>query len=149
MNSILKVAVSVFVGLLGLLVVGVGVSEALDPYVWPSVMLGLPAGLVSGIVLAVLTYQGVTYREEVADTGRATARTVGRLRPTAAGIVGFVVGGGLAAVVLWTQAVGLATAMIFGGLPVGIIAAVLAALLVFRRNGTSSASSGSPPAKSP
>ncbi|WP_312907525.1 hypothetical protein [Natronosalvus caseinilyticus] len=148
MNRLLKVSVSLFVGILGLFVVGIGVTEALGPYVWPSIMLGLPAGLVAGIALAVLTYQGVTYREEVADTGRATARTVGRLRATVAGIVGFVVGGGLAAVVLWTQAVGLATAMILE-LPVGIFVAVLAAVFVSRRDGTSRTSSGSPPANSP
>ncbi|USZ72254.1 hypothetical protein [Natronosalvus halobius] len=148
MNSILKVAVSVVVGIIGFLVIGIGVTEALDPYVWPSTMLGLPAGLTAGIALVLLTHLGVTYREEITATGRSSERTVRRLRATIAGIIGFVAGGGLAAVVLWTQAVGLATAMIFG-LPVGIFVAVLAAVLVSRRDGTSRASSGSPPANSP
>ncbi|MFC4541375.1 hypothetical protein ACFO5R_05485 [Halosolutus amylolyticus] len=148
MNTVLKIAGSLLVGVLGFLAVGIGVTEALAPYVWPSAMLGLPAGLVVGIALAPLTYLGVTYWEERAAAGQVTERTARRFWTTVAAIGGFVGGGGLAMAVLWTQAVGLATAMIFGGLPVGIVTAVLAAYLVSRRDWTGRASPSSPPTNS-
>ncbi|APW99605.1 hypothetical protein CHINAEXTREME_18325 [Halobiforma lacisalsi AJ5] len=148
MNTVLKLVGSLFVGVLAFLVVGIGVTEALDPYVWPSLMLGLPAGLVAGIALIPLTYLGFTYREEVAATGQASERTARRLRATVAGIAGFVVGGGLATAALSTGAVGLATAMLFGGLPVGLVVAAVAAFLASRRGRSDRTAPGSPPANS-
>lgn len=133
MNTTLKIVASLFAGVLGFLLVGVGVTEALDPYVWPSAMLGLPAGLTAGVATVLLSYPALTYREEIAADGEPSERTVRRLRATVAGIVGFVVGGGLATVVLWTQVVGLATAILAGGLPVGLLGAALAAYLGYRR----------------
>lgn len=148
MNTVLKIVGSLLVGVLGFLAVGIGVTEALDPYVWPSAMLGLPAGLTAGIALVPLTYLGLTYREEIAATGQASERTARRFWTTVAAIGGFAAGGGLAMAVLWTQAVGLATAMIFGGLPVGIVTAALAAYLVSRRVRADPAAPESPPANS-
>ncbi|WP_265109907.1 hypothetical protein [Halosolutus halophilus] len=148
MNTAIKIAGSLFVGVLGFLGVGIGVTEALAPHVWPSAMLGLPAGLTIGLALVPLTYLGITYREERAATGHPSVRTARRFWATVAAIGGFVGGGGLAMAVLWTQAVGLATAMLFGGLPVGVVTAVLAAYLVFRRDGTGRASPDSPPTNS-
>ncbi|SFC08873.1 hypothetical protein SAMN05444422_104202 [Halobiforma haloterrestris] len=149
MNTVLKLVGSLLVGVLAFLVVGIGVTEALDPYVWPSLMLGLPAGLVAGAALTPLTYLGLTYREEVVATGQPSERTARRFWATLAGIFGFVAGGGLAMGVLSTGAVGLATAMLFGGLPVGIVTAALAAYLVARRDWSGPRSTGSPPANSP
>lgn len=149
MSTVVKLLGSLFVGVVGFLAVGIGVTEALDPYVWPSLMLGLPAGLVAGVALALLAFLGLTYREEVAATGRASERTMRRLRGAVGGILGFVAGGGIAMAILWTQAVGLATAMLFGGLPVGIVVAALAAFLAARRGGADRATAGSPPANSP
>lgn len=146
MNTALKVVGSLFVGVLGFLAAGIAVTEALAPHVWPSAMLGLPAGLAVGVALIPLTYLGLTYREERA-AGGPTERTARRFRATAAAFVGFVVGGALATVVLATWAVGVATAMLLGGLPVGIVAAAAAAYLVSRRR-PSGGSSGSPPANS-
>ncbi|MBZ6496887.1 hypothetical protein [Natrinema longum] len=148
MNTVLKIAGSLFVGVLGVLVVGIGVTEALAPYVWPSAMLGLPAGLAAAIALVPLTYLGLTYREERTATGRPSERTLRRFWATVAAIGGFVGGGGLAMAVLWTQAVGLATAMLVGGLPVGVVIGALAAFLVSRRDWTGRASPGSPPTNS-
>jgi hypothetical protein len=132
MNGYVKWLASLFVGILGFLVVGVGVTELLDPYVWPSLMLGLPVGLVVGIAFIPLTYLGLTYWEEGRATGTASRNTVRRFRTTAAAFVGFVAGGGIA-VALSTQAVGLASAILLAGFPAGIVSGGLAAYLVFRR----------------
>jgi hypothetical protein len=134
MNNYVKSIASLFVGVLGFVVVGVGVTELLDPYVWPSLMLGLPLGLVAGIALIPLTYLGVTYWEEQRATGTASLKTMRRFWTTTAALLGFVAGGGLAVVVLSTQAMGLASAILLGGLPIGIVSGVLIAFLVYRRD---------------
>lgn len=134
MNRYVKWLASLFVGILGFLVVGVGVTELLDPYVWPSLMLGLPVGFVVGIALIPLTYLGITYWEERRATGTASRNTVRRFWTTTAAFVGFVAGGGIAVVVLSTQAIGLASAILFAGFPAGLVSGALAAYLVFRRD---------------
>lgn len=132
MNKILNIAASLVVGVLVSVAVGVGVTEMLDPYVWPSLMLGLPAGLVAGAVALPLTYIGLTARSERRETGSVSTRTRRQLRTLISATAGFVVGGGLAMAVLWTQAVGLATAMLFGAAPVGLVTAAVAGYLAFR-----------------
>ena len=134
MNRYSKAVTSLLIGVCGFLVVGVAVTELLAPYVWPSLMLGVPVGLIAGVVLVPLTYLGVTYFEERRATGTASERTVRRFWATAAALVGFVAGGGLAVAAFTTQAVGLASAMLFAGLPVGVVTGVLAAYLVLRRH---------------
>ena len=36
----------------GFLVVGVATTALLDPYVWPSLVVGIPAGIIAGAVAA-------------------------------------------------------------------------------------------------
>lgn len=144
MNNYVKGIASLFVGVLGFVVVGVGVTKLLDPYVWPSLMLGLPLGLVAGIALIPLTYLGVTYWEEQRATGTVSLKTVRRFWTTTATLLGFVAGGGLAVVVLSTQAMGLASAILLGGLPIGIVSGVLVAFLVYRRDWEGRSSPPSP-----
>lgn len=134
MNKYANGVASLLVGILGFLVVVIGVTELLDPYVWPSLMLGLPVGLVTGIVLVPLTYLSLTYWEERRATGTASQKTVRQFWTTVAAFFGFVAGGGLAVVVLSTQAIGLASAILLAGFPVGIVSGALAAYLVFRRD---------------
>lgn len=133
MNKAVKAIAGVLVGMLAFAVVGVAVTEALDPYVWPSAMLGLPAGLVAGAVALPLTYLGLTYWSERKETGQASAQTRRRLRTLAGATVGFVGGGGLAVAVIWTQAVGLATAMLFAGFPVGVLSGAVVGYLAYRQ----------------
>ena len=142
MNKHVKRLASLFVGVLGFIMVGVGVTELLDPYVWPSLMLGLPVGLVVGIALIPLTYLGITYWDERRATGTGSQNTVRRFWTTTAALVGFVTGGGVAVAVLSTQAMGLASAILLAGFPAGIVSGALAAYLVFRRDWER----GSPPA---
>lgn len=134
MNTYVNALASLLVGVLGFVTVGVAVTELLAPYVWPSLMLGIPVGLAVGLGLVPLTYLGLTYRDERRTTGRASQRTVRRFWTTMAALVGFVAGGGTAVVVLSTQAMGLASAILFAGVPIGIVSGALAGYLVFRRD---------------
>ena len=134
MNTLVKSLASLLVGVLAFAVVGVGVTALLDPYVWPSALLGLPAGLVAGTVALPLTYLGVTYWSERRETGRASAKTRRRLRTLVGATAGFLVVGGLSMAVVWTMAVGLATAIVFVGVPAGLLGAVVAGYLAFRRS---------------
>jgi hypothetical protein len=133
MNKLVKSITSLLVGMLAFAVVGIGVTEALAPYVWPSAMLGLPAGLIAGAVALPLTYLGLTYWSERRETGEASAKTRRRLRTLAGATVGFVGGGGLAVAVVSTQAVPLASAMLFAGFPVGVLSAMVVGYLAYRR----------------
>ena len=133
MYRYLKGVASLTVGALGLVTVGIGVTELLAPYVWPSSMLGLPIGTVFGVALVAITYLGLTYWEERRATGTASRDTVRRFWTTTAGFLGFVTGGGLA-VVVSTQVTGLLSAILLVGLPVGLVSGALAASLVFRRD---------------
>ncbi|MFT4920968.1 MAG: hypothetical protein ACI8XM_000160 [Haloarculaceae archaeon] len=63
MHRVIKLAGSLLAGVLAFLVVGIGVTAALAPYVWPSLLLGLPAGIAAGIAVAPLAYLLVTYWE--------------------------------------------------------------------------------------
>lgn len=123
--------VSLFGGLVAALAVGVGVTAALDPYLWPSALVGLPAGVVAGVTALPLTYFGLAYLAE-RRRGRVSTSTAARLWATVAAVGAFVGAGGLAVALLWTLAVGLATALLLGGV-VGVVAAAVAALAVSRR----------------
>jgi len=79
MGNWIKRLGSLLVGVLSFLAVGISVTEALEPYVWPSAMLGLPAGLIAGTALLPLTYLGLTYWEERTATGTASPETSRRL----------------------------------------------------------------------
>jgi len=71
MNTLSKTAARQAVGLLAFLATFVGVTEALAPYVWPSALLSLPAGLAVGVATTVLAYFDLTYRDERNRAGRA------------------------------------------------------------------------------
>mgnify|MGYP000135606211 CR=1 FL=1 len=134
MNTFVKSLASLLAAVLVFAAVGIGVTALLDPYLWPSAMLGLPAGLLAGTVALPLTYLGLTYRDEQRETGRASARTRRRLRTLAGATAGFLVVGGLALAVVWTQAVAFAGAMLFVGVPAGLVGAVVGGYLAFRRS---------------
>jgi hypothetical protein len=133
MNSYLKLLAGLVGGAAAFLAVTVVVTEALNPYVWPSLMLGLPAGLVAGVGTVPVVYFGLSYREERAEFGRASPATVSRLTASLAGVVAFLVVGGVATAAMASVAVGLATALLTVGFPAGLVAAALAAFLASRR----------------
>ncbi|MFC7131709.1 MULTISPECIES: hypothetical protein [Salinibaculum] len=134
MNTLLKALAALLAGFVGFALVGIAVTEALDPYIWPSAMLGLPVGLLAGVATAALAYLGLTALDERASTGSVSERTRRRTLATVAAVLGFAGGGGLAVAVLASQQVGVATAILSGGLPVGLVTAAVAAYAVGRRN---------------
>lgn len=144
MNRLPRALLSVAVGILVFLGVTVAVTEGLAPFVWPSLMLGVPAGVVAGVAAVPLVFLGIAYRSERRNTGRASERTRRHLSITAAAIGGFVVGSGLTLAVMMTQAIGLATA-ILAALFAGLLAAVLAGIAVARRHRRSARASTSSP----
>jgi protein-S-isoprenylcysteine O-methyltransferase Ste14 len=50
MDTATRAAASLLAGVVALLVVGVGVTEALAPHVWPSLLVGIPAGLAAAVL---------------------------------------------------------------------------------------------------
>ena len=144
MNRLPRALLSVAVGVLVFLGVTVAVTEGLAPFVWPSLMLGVPAGVVAGVAAVPLVFLGIAYRSERRNTGRASERTRRHLSITAAAIGGFVVGSGLTLAVVMSQAIGLATA-ILAALFAGLLTAVLAGIAVARRYRRSARASTSPP----
>jgi hypothetical protein len=133
MHTIAKAGVGLLVGVVGFLVVTVGVTEALAPHVWPALMLGLPAGVVAGVVGAVLAFLGLAAWAERRETGSVSTKTAQWLSATLAAATAGVVVGVSTVAVLATQAVGLAAAILLGGVPAALVAAAAAALLVVRR----------------
>lgn len=91
-----KVAIALLAGVSALLVVGGGVAAALEPYVWPSVLVGLPVGTTAGVVALVLVYLGLSFRTEQA-VGEVSRDTAIRLRAAVAAAVAMAVAGVLAA----------------------------------------------------
>lgn len=129
MNRFTRLFASLVAGVVAVVVVGLAVTALLDPYVWPSAMLGLPAGVVVGLSTAPLLFAWWTVRDERAATGTVSPET----RMLALGITGAVagfVGGVLAATVTVTGlGMSLAAAMLMVGLPVGLLGAVVVGLL--------------------
>jgi len=133
MRTILKASVSLLVGFLAFVGIGVSVTEILTPHIWPSAMIGLPTGILAGIVAVSLTYLAVTYWSERQETGPVSVTTQKRIRILIAGLLGFLGAGGLAMAIALTQPVGLAAALLFIGLPAGVSIAVLSGYLAFRQ----------------
>jgi putative flippase GtrA len=145
MTKLATSIVSLLVGVLAFAVVGVGVTEALASRIWLSAMIGLPAGIIAGAIATPLTYLGVRYWRERQEMGRASATTRRRLRTLIGATVGFLVGGGLAMAIVSTQAVPLASSMLFAGFPVGLLSALVVGYLTFRRGPSDGGPSGSTP----
>lgn len=53
MDTATRTAASLLAGVVALLVVGVGVTEALAPRVWPSLLVGIPAGVAAALLAGV------------------------------------------------------------------------------------------------
>jgi putative flippase GtrA len=61
-RSLLAVLAGVLVGVGGGLAILLGLTALLDPYIWPSVFVSGPVGIVAGFVLAVVVYRYVSNR---------------------------------------------------------------------------------------
>ncbi|WP_152042310.1 hypothetical protein [Salinigranum salinum] len=80
MHTVTKAGLSLLVDTIAVLVVTIGVTEALTPYVWPALLLGLPIGVALGVVAVAFTFVGLTARAERADTGSVSREAARRLR---------------------------------------------------------------------
>jgi hypothetical protein len=144
MNTVVRAVVSLFVGVAAVAVVGVGVTELLAPYVWPSALLGLPAGVLAGVVAVPLAFLGLAAREEHRSDGRVSVTTSRRFRASVAAAGGFLAGTALAAGTIVAVAGAVGTAIVVG-LSVGVLVAVVAAGLVVRRDRNRGSAVDSPP----
>lgn len=136
MNGVFKAAVALLAGLLGFVAGTLVVTASLDPYIWPSLIVGLPVGLVVGATLLVATLSGLRYRERRA-TDELTPGVVAMVR---AGIVGVaacvvVVPVGVVAVVTGFGQLGIA--LLVAGLPAAVLLAGTVAYLTTDRTGRS------------
>jgi hypothetical protein len=59
---LVTVLLSLVAGLVTFVVVGLGVTEVLDPYIWSSALVGLPVGAILGVAISVLGYHVLTTR---------------------------------------------------------------------------------------
>ena len=62
MNRLTSGLVSVVVGSVALLLVGGGVTELLASRIWPSLLVGLPVGILAGAVTAAVVYRQLRRR---------------------------------------------------------------------------------------
>jgi hypothetical protein len=131
MHTLAKAGASLLAGVAAFLLVGLGVTEALAPHVWLSLLLGLPAGLAAGMGTVPLAYLGLTAWAERRDTGSVSARTGRRLRTTLVALAAGVLTAASVVAVAAVGGVGLATATLVA-LVAGVVAATLAALFVSR-----------------
>ena len=61
-RRLVTVLLSLVGGLVTFVAVGLGLTEVLDPYIWPSALVGLPVGGILGVAVAVLGYHVLTTR---------------------------------------------------------------------------------------
>jgi hypothetical protein len=66
-----RVAASLAVGLFVAVVAAVWVSASLDPFIWPSALVGVPTGLVVGAATAALAYRRLDGDHPDTPTGLA------------------------------------------------------------------------------
>lgn len=128
--NLVRLGASLLAGAVAGLAVLVGLTAALDPYVWPSALVAFPVALALGIATVVLTGAGLGYRAageaDAATRRRARTRFLGALAGTAA----FLVAGALAALLSGAVlAFPVLTAVLFVGFPVGLLAGLAAGLV--------------------
>ncbi|WP_247731113.1 hypothetical protein [Halovivax limisalsi] len=57
---LLDVAGAISVGIVAFATVAVAVTAALDPHIWPSALVGLPAGLLAGVIATIAAHRRLT-----------------------------------------------------------------------------------------
>ncbi|MDS0295606.1 hypothetical protein [Halogeometricum luteum] len=66
-RTVWNASAGVVAGIVAFVAVGLGVTAVLDPYVWPSLLVGLPVGGVAGAVAAVLVHRVLAARRNAGD----------------------------------------------------------------------------------
>jgi hypothetical protein len=132
MNRIVRIVAALVVGVVGFLAVGLAVSVVLDPYVWPSLFVGLPVGFASGVAAAVLSYAGLTYLSERDSEGTISPATAERLWAAIAAVGGFLLASIVTVVAATVLALPVATTMLTIWLPLSLVGAAVAAFVGMR-----------------
>ena len=130
MRSLARLIVSLLIGGLGGLFVAVAVTAVLDPYIWPSAIVGLPVGIFVAVALVALSHAGLTLQAE-RRAGGVTAQTRRRSWATLAAVLGGGIGIGMGVIIAWQQALGVAAGLLALGLPGGVVGALLGVALVY------------------
>ena len=68
MKTLPKILLALLVGIFAFAIVGVGVTAALDPYIWPSAIVGLPLGVLAGALAAFATSRYLGRRAATSPT---------------------------------------------------------------------------------
>lgn len=132
MNTLSKTLASLAVGLLAFLATGIAVTAVLDPYIWPSLLVGAPVAVTVGVTALLATVATLRYRER----RRADALGVGAVAAYRAAVVAVatclvVVPVGTAAIVFDVGEFGIAV-LVFG-LPASVLVAAVVAYVTARR----------------
>lgn len=61
-RRLVTVLLSLVAGLVAFVAVGLGLTEVIDPYIWPSALVGLPVGAILGVAVAVMGHHVLTTR---------------------------------------------------------------------------------------
>lgn len=89
--SVARIVASLVAGLVTFAIVALAVTAALDPFIWPSALVGLPAGFVVGAAVAVVGYHYLARRNDPESDVNWRAIGVGAL--AIAVVFALVVGG--------------------------------------------------------
>jgi hypothetical protein len=73
--SVARVVGSLVIGFITFAVVALAVTAALDPFIWPSALVGLPAGFVAGAAVAIVGYHYLARRND--PENRVNWRAIG------------------------------------------------------------------------
>jgi hypothetical protein len=131
MHRFLRALLALLAAMVAFLVVGVAVTELLSSSIAFSLFVGIPAGLLAGVLVAGFTYGSLAYRDA---TGEEAERIRVRLLAFLAAVVTFGIVGTLATVA-GGFGLSLLLASVVLGVPIGLFAAVAVALLVEDRLG--------------
>ncbi|MFP4217836.1 MAG: hypothetical protein ACLFR6_03215 [Salinarchaeum sp.] len=124
---------SLFICALGGLFVTAAATAVLDPYLWPSAIVGLPVGAFVAVAPMALSHAGLTLQAE-RQAGGVTERTRRRSWATLAAILGGGIGVGLGVIIAWRQALGVAAGLLAFGLSGSVIGALVGVALVYWRS---------------
>lgn len=132
MSTLSKTLVSLVVGLLAFLATGIAVTAVLDPYIWPSLLVGAPVAVTVGATALFATVATLRYRER-RRVGTLDAGAVAAYRAAVVAVATclVVVPLGTAAVVFDVGELGIAV-LVFG-LPASVLLAAVVAYVTVRR----------------
>ncbi|MFC4406393.1 hypothetical protein [Haloarchaeobius iranensis] len=132
MSILSKTLVSLAVGLLAFLATGIAVTAVLDPYIWPSLLVGAPVAVTVGVTALLAAVATLRYRER-RRVGELDAGAVAAYRAAVVAVATclVVVPLGTATIVFDVGEFGVAV-LVFG-LPASVLVVAVVAYVTARR----------------